>query len=284
MTHVDDDHIGGLIKAFESEDGLTKIARRVLFNSGRLIHEYFKVDPDPEKDISGNFTQAQSTSIAQGNTLERLLIDKKIWHEKVIKQGDVCQLGGSDLHFLSPSEAELEKLLGKWVKEQPSPFTSAANTDWNASYEKLLAGDRFKEDESVTNGSSLSFILRVDGKSFLFLGDAHPTTVSEGLINLGYTKDKPLIAELVKVSHHGSKGNTSAELLSLIRCSKYVVSTDGSRHGLPNKVTLARIHQINSNAEIYFNYEAVLSDVYTKEELTQLKAKVKALSGELKFA
>ena len=284
LTHVDDDHIGGLIKAFEVKNGLTKLARKVIFNSGRLIHEHFKVQADPEKDILGNFTQSQDTSIKQGNTLERLLTGLGIWHNSLIKQGDKYSLQGCELIFLTPNESELKKLLGKWEKEHHSPFTSASNTDWKGDYKSLLDQDEFKQDASTPNGSSISFILKVGSKNFLFLGDAHPMSIAQGLALLGYSADAPIEAEMVKLSHHGSKGNTNLELLSMISCFKYVVSTDATRHGLPNKTTFARIHSNNSKAVIFFNYESIISGIYSKDELAQLRGHVMALPGELTFA
>lgn len=284
LTHVDDDHIGGLIKAFEVNDGLSKLARKVIFNSGRLIHEHFKVPIDPSKEIPGNFTQSKNTSITQGNTLERLLKNLGVWHKSVIKQGDTNSLESCQLIFLTPNEGELKKLLVKWEKEQPSPFTSASNTDWKKSYKELLEQDTFKEDNSTTNGSSISFILKVGEQNFLFLGDAHPTSIIQGLATLGYDSKTPIKAEIVKLSHHGSKGNTSFELLNAIDCLNYIVSTDASRHSLPNKTTFARIHSINSNSVIFFNYKSVISSIYTNEELTQLRGHVMALPGELSFA
>lgn len=284
LTHIDDDHIGGLIKAFEAKDGITKLAKKVLFNSGRLIHNYFNVKHAPEKDIIGNFNQSQNTSVDQGNTLEKLLENKGIWHDKAISQGDEYYLNHCKLHFLSPNEKELEKLLGKWESEQLSSFTSASKKDWKLRYNELLSQDEFIEDKSKTNGSSLSFILNVNEKNYLFLGDSHPSTIVEGLINYGCKQENPLQVELCKVSHHGSKGNTNLELLSLIDCPRYIISTDGSRHGLPNKVTFARIHQMKPNAEIFFNYAAVITDVYSKDEIMQLDNKLIGLSGEISFA
>lgn len=283
LTHVDDDHIGGLIKAFEVKDGLTKLARKIMFNSGRLIHEYFKVQVDPKKEILGNFTQSKNTSINQGNTLERLLKDLGIWHESVIKQGDKHTLKGCELIFLTPDESELKKLLTTWEKGQPSPFTSASKTDWKKSYKELLAQDTFKEDNSTPNGSSISFILKVGEYNFLFLGDAHPTSIIQGLTMQGYNAGTPIKAEVVKLSHHGSKGNTSPDLLSTIDCLTYIVSTDATRHGLPNKITFARIHSKKPNAAILFNYKSVISSIYTNDELAQLKNQITALLGELKF-
>ena len=61
--------------------------------------------------------------------------------------------------------------------------------------------------------------LKVGRKNFLFLGDAHPTSITQkGLTMFGYNADTPINAEMVKLSHHGSKGNTS---LGITVCNKF---------------------------------------------------------------
>jgi len=72
--------------------------------------------------------------------------------------------------------------------------------------------------------------------------------------------------DLVKVSHHASKGNTSPRLLSLIESSKFVVSTDGSKHGLPDKEVIARIIASQLNSTIYFNYDEISKEIFSKED------------------
>ena len=56
--------------------------------------------------------------------------------------------------------------------------------------------------------------------------------------------------------HHGSKGNTSNELLELVRCDKYIVTADGDNiYNLPNKETLVRAiiyNRSHSESEIEF--------------------------------
>jgi beta-lactamase superfamily II metal-dependent hydrolase len=68
----------------------------------------------------------------------------------------------------------------------------------------------------------------------LFLGDAHDQVVADNIRTLGYSDTNKLKLDLVKISHHGSQHNTSSETLSL-DSPCYVISTDGSKHGLPNK-------------------------------------------------
>ncbi|MDH2634543.1 MBL fold metallo-hydrolase [Acinetobacter nosocomialis] len=285
LTHVDDDHIGGIISAFEDPDYLSKIALRVIFNSGQLIHEYFRQPLDEEKDIKGNFSMTTQTSIAQGDTLENLLINLGIWERKIYKQNDSYELGEVIFRFLSPNDTELSKLLKKWKKESVNTFTSLNNKDWNKDYKELLVNDKFVQDTSCHNGSSLSFIVQYMNKKFVFLGDAFPSTIISGLNNIGYSKENPLEADLVKISHHGSKKNTSYALLDILNSKKYVISTDSSIHGLPDKLTLARIHSHSNDSKIYFNYEELLNvgEIYSAEELVEYKDRIISINEDIEI-
>ena len=64
-----------------------------------------------------------------------------------------------------------------------------------------------------------------------------------------------LSLDLFKVSHHGSQNNLSLELLELIDCSRYVISTNGSRHHHPDPEAIARILVAGGDEpELLFNY------------------------------
>jgi beta-lactamase superfamily II metal-dependent hydrolase len=280
LTHVDDDHIGGLLKAFEHPDYLPIITKKVLFNSGQLISEKF--DQHNELiEVQGNFDSNPQTSINQGITFEKFISDHQLWDRRLIKQLSIYSLSDLTLKFLSPNDSALRRLLNTWTTEQESPLTSATNTDYRFEYDELLASDSFQEDKSIHNGSSLSFILEKGDLKLVFLGDAYPSIVIEGLHKLGYTEENPLNAEFVKLSHHGSKCNTNVELLKLIKTDKYVVSTDGTKHGLPNKTTFARIHSVYPHAVILFNYPDLISNIFTDSERNILGNRLKGLDGEI---
>jgi beta-lactamase superfamily II metal-dependent hydrolase len=285
LTHVDDDHIGGIISAFENPEYLPQIAQKVIFNSGQLIHEYFRQPIDNEKDIKGNFSMNTQTSIAQGDTLENLLIHLGVWERKLYKQNDLYELGNIIFRFLSPNDTELSKLLKKWKKESENTFTSSKNKDWKKGYKELLANDKFVQDTSCHNGSSLSFIVQYMNKNFVFLGDAFPSTIIAGLKNLGYSKENSLDADLVKISHHGSKKNTNYELLDILNSKNYIISTDSSIHGLPDKLTLARIHAHSNDSIIYFNYEELLivDEIYNEKELIEYKDRIISITEDIEI-
>lgn len=60
--------------------------------------------------------------------------------------------------------------------------------------------------------------------------------------------------------HHGSDRNLSKNLLDLIDCDRYLISTSGARHAHPNEITMARIFTHGgAEKEIIFNYRTVVA-------------------------
>jgi beta-lactamase superfamily II metal-dependent hydrolase len=273
LTHVDDDHIGGLIAGFNKHGYLTDLTQEVWFNSGKLILNYLEQPIDDSHFVVFKNSVSSNTSSRQGIKLEDHLTELDIWPHPLIKSGDEFERFNCKFTVLSPSLSKLEKLSIKWEKERVNANTSASKKDYSKSFEQLLAADKFKEDNSIHNGSSLAFIFEYGEKALLLLGDAHPSTVVESLKVQGYSAQIPLLIDYVKVSHHGSKANTSDELLTLIDCNNFIISTNGNHHGLPNKKTLARIIKCFPNANLMFNYPNLIGEIFSDEELTNASFK-----------
>ncbi|MBQ0732028.1 MAG: MBL fold metallo-hydrolase [Oleispira antarctica] len=275
LTHVDDDHIGGLLSAFKNGELLDKLTKKVWFNSGKLIFDTFDKVADESNYIDMGLRNSDGqglTSIGQGVTFESYLEKNNIWDKKLIIEGEDRELFGAKFIFLSPTKEKLEKLLIKWKKDKPESLTSSKVTDYDKTFDELLVSDKFKNDKSVHNGSSIAFIFEYKEKRILLLGDAHDDVIVDSLkkkIEGGQSNR----FELVKLSHHGSKNNTSASFLNLIECNDYVISTDASKHGLPNKLTLARIFDSKPKASIHFNYPEIikLKIFKSEQERTDIK-------------
>ena len=68
--------------------------------------------------------------------------------------------------------------------------------------------------------------------------------------------DGKLKVDLVKLSHHGSGGNTGPDLIEKIACKHYVVSTNGSIYRHPYPETMAWIIKRGGQEPvIHFNYK-----------------------------
>jgi beta-lactamase superfamily II metal-dependent hydrolase len=270
LTHFDDDHIGGVLRWMNKDKEASKLIKKVWFNSGKEIAKKFESDENKELDIKIiDGADDFHTSPKQGIKFEKYLRDNNLWEGKIIEQGSEFDLFGLQFKILSPNKEKLEKLL-KLYKKEKDYFTSGSEFDFQTSLKEFIdeenqPGFKFKEETRVANGSSIAFIIENKVESFLFLGDAHPSVVVEGLNNFGYNKNNVLNAEFMKVSHHGSKCNTSKELLEIVKTDKYLISSNATKHGLPNKRTIARIINNNPDAFIYFNYN-LKDDIFSKQD------------------
>lgn len=260
LTHFDDDHIGGILRWLNKDKEAVSLIKKVWFNSGKEIAKKFMSEENKDLDIKiAEETDDFYTSPKQGIKFEKYLRENNLWEGKIIQQGLVCDLFGLKFKILSPNDDKLDKLLKQYEK-QTDYFTIGGEYDFETSLkdfndEESQPGFKFREDNSVANGSSTAFIMEYENKNFLFLADAHPSVVVEGLNKFGYNKDNPLNVELMKVSHHGSMYNTSKELLEIVKTNSYLISSNATKHGLPNKRTIARIIHNSPSAFIYFNYD-----------------------------
>jgi hypothetical protein len=268
LSHVDADHIEGLVRLF-AERPLPFAVDRVWFNGWRQMNK--------EHGMLGAL---------QGEFLSALLARRvpNSWDidgpPQVIPQTGPLPTttlpGGMKLTLVSPTVESLKKMAGQWK----TTLTTAGILpgDLDAAWTKLatmrkflpktgllgttpnldvLIKKQFPTDQAKPNGSSIAFLAEYEGKSALFLADAHPTIVAASVTRLcqqrGVTR---LPVDVVKISHHGSKGNTSATLLRLLDCKRILISTSGQRFRHPHAQCMAQLIKWCKPTEIYFNYRS----------------------------
>jgi beta-lactamase superfamily II metal-dependent hydrolase len=275
LTHIDDDHIGGLLRAFEAPGYLRDLVKSIWFNSSKNITDYFGHPEIPENDVVLS-DDSPETSAQQGKALDALLEEIGCKQTPIVKAGQVITMGPFKFTILSPNESHLHKLLHVWPYDGTSSETAGTANDHSLSFEDIWAADEFKKDSSLPNGSSIAFIAEADGKSMLFLGDAHDQTVVDSLQSLGYCSESKLNVDFVKVSHHGSRHNTSKHFLAMINAGKYLISTNGLRHGLPDKRTIARILASTEDSLICFNYRSVIESLLLPSEVGAYSQRLQA--------
>lgn len=96
-----------------------------------------------------------------------------------------------------------------------------------------------QDNQKTENGSSIAFILTYKNKNLLFLGDAFSEVYYQNLLKWK-NRGGSSYFNAIKVSHHGSKANTSDEFLKEFDSSIYLISTDG-KYDHPNLETIAKI-------------------------------------------
>ena len=196
------------------------------------------------------------------------------------------------IFLLSPDNQKLEKLKILWneeLKRYGINFSFVSSTLYDDAFEMLLAWEKEKAskqhgeisasgsisdlvkclpkvDTTATNGSSIAFILEIQEKKLLFLSDSHPDLIVKSLNE--YQREGPIKFDFIKVSHHGSFGNISQELLNKIDATRFLFSTNGRRNNHPDKETIAHIinQSTDSIKELYFNYTTKNSAFFDRED------------------
>lgn len=263
LTHCDDDHIGGLMEFFEKDTSLFKYITTVFYNYPRELEKNHPnvnghiQEPQINKNTSGNLSPDQLKKFTElleesgGEVVSSVYYDYKFPEDNNFK-----------ITILSPRQETLD-IFNTWI--EPKLGLLSKIPDWNVPISKLV-DYRDKKDTSPTNASSISFILEYNDKNYLFLADALATDIVESLIEIGYSEEYKINASLVKVSHHGSKYNTSHGLLNLINSKSFVILTNGKIHNHPDKESLAKIIHHNPDACLMFNYEFDFDRLFSEQD------------------
>lgn len=264
VTHIDDDHIGGVLDLLENvPSGLT--IGEVWFNAYRHL-----VPPDKlGEEQAERLSELLDGLVARGTLKWNASFGGKA---AVVAEGGslprLCRQDGLVLTLLSPDQGQLVKLAGAWkevVKEAEGTEAKDEPTDrlgrndpWPPNI-PALARARFYEDRKEANGSSIAFLLEYGKIRILFAADSFPGRILKSLGRL--TCSKPVKLDAYKLSHHGSKKNNSSDLLRSVSCSTYLISTDGSYSGHPDAEALARVLMDGGpNPLLIFNAKAKFTD------------------------
>lgn len=263
ITHIDDDHIAGIVTLFSDKKYYNIYSRikGVYFNSS----DYLKKQSPDSADIPRQIKlhgSTNKTSALSGKRLEEKLIDLNIQHHDSLISGVKFTIDDISFTILSPSTNLLRKY-ESWLDKQYPAKTSALR-DYSRPISELISYPD-KEDNSVTNGSSIAMLVEYRNKKILLLGDSYPSVICESLTELGYSDNNKLTVDLVKTSHHGSRYNSSNALWEMIHSPKFVISTNGTKHQLPHKQALAKIIASQSNAELLFNYP-IYQEIFSEED------------------
>jgi hypothetical protein len=167
--------------------------------------------------------------------------------------------------ILSPDREQLSALIPYWRAEcakhgltpgrDPQPETPTGFESFGAIDVERAADEKFDPDPSLTNATSIGSYFEYDGIRIVFTGDADNARLIKSLRTRADADGSRLRLDALKVAHHGSRRNISTEFLSLIDCRRYLISTNGVRHGHPNETAMARILKYGgTDKEIAFNY------------------------------
>lgn len=250
LTHVDEDHINGVFPLLEDYPKKFSL-EKVYINT-------------PES-YAAPATNSGEISIRQAITIEQLLLDKSIPYHSLLQGDRVIIQDDIWLEIISPTSEDMNyfnsmyrTVKADWIAEIEISINEKIENMETLSQKK----DSFKTKKAdFVNAASIAFILKFKNKKLLFLGDAHPETITEYLKKEGYSTQNKYVFDYIKLSHHGSITSISNEFISLITCNKFIFSTNGgkskSRH--PSRELIAKLALNIERAEaetltFLFNY------------------------------
>ncbi|MHA3062036.1 ComEC/Rec2 family competence protein [Acinetobacter sp. ANC 4636] len=316
ITHIDNDHVNGIIKLLQHPQ-CPEISEIYFNGVEQLLGSNISEDSECKVDRKFEALKAELSNIdgnvkigySEGTSLSYLIklnnincnpivSGQAIFREKITE----FHIGDFKFNLIGPILKDLNELRKKWndklcqknikAKIISRSYAKAFETyvscleEDNYLKKKIssttsmtvdtLASSQFITDSSLTNKSSLSFLIEYADKKILCLGDCHAETVESWLDSI---EVDILNIDLVKISHHGSKNNTSLNLLNRINCQNYFISTNGNKHNHPDLETLARIAKVNINKEtfIYINYEIKHIPSWFLEEISKNYTNIKII-------
>ena len=207
-------------------------------------------------------------------TLAECILRKEEWkrtwrREYVTDESPAIQLANNmgRIIFLSPSQAALDKKYRKLFWQQLYKQKEEEYEKEETIYEALMRIAQLDEDEEIkeenvndctinehtleqyacqslskmddNNMASIAFVWEHQGHRILFMGDADPTQVSKAIEEVYKDETKPVIFDLIKVSHHGSAHSTSCGLMDVIDSERFFFTGGGKER--PSLQTLGRI-------------------------------------------
>jgi hypothetical protein len=280
VTHIDVDHIGGIVRLLADPPAGLSIGD-VWFNGrGHLEEDPFLGVRDGERLMEVLNLAGRSWNQAFGGGAVVLPETGSL---------PVVDLpGGMRLTLLGPGRQRLQDLAEHWDDELEDLGIVAKSASLSAEDEggflaaaspnvELLARSPFQPDGSVPNGSSIALLTEHAGKRVLFAGDAYAGEVLAAVRTLAAAEGgSRLEVDALKLSHHGGRKNTSVELLAALACKRFLFSSDGTIYDHPQPESVARVivhGRARGRPELWFNYRSEENRVWDDVELFEAPGK-----------
>lgn len=255
LTHIDDDHIMGLLDLLDElkMGDAPCVPSNFMFNAfedakSLLASEFATPHIASVLSSPASLSHEVLASVGQGRSLREgvrgLGLRTNLGDGKLLVAGDepivIVDDDGIKITLVGPSEARLAQLHAEWKKKTKNIAPASAES---AAFLAAYA------DKSVYNLASLILVAETKGASahtMLLTGDARGDDIIAGLEMGGFLSDGKAHFGILKMPHHGSNRNITKKFLQDITADHYVISADG-RHGNPDGETLEWITSIADN-------------------------------------
>jgi hypothetical protein len=258
VTHIDDDHINGIVAYFQmlAADGAGGRPKELWHNnlSDQLgpelgaevasVLESAKALLDSDDSLRGITSGTEGImGVPKADELSGLAVEMEdvalnagFTNRVVTVEGAPARIafGSIEIQLIAPFKKRLEELKNvwrMWLSEHPGyrPLLEQA-TGMDPSPEALRPPGLILGDISeVTkqNLASIMFLARGDDRTFLMTGDGHSTHILDGMRHVGAMDDRVHV-DVLKVPHHGSEDNMKDPFCRQVTADHYVFCADGA--------------------------------------------------------
>lgn len=260
VTHIDTDHIGGVLELLENPPAGLRIGQ-VWFNAWRHL------EPDALDLLGPIDGEILSVQLDRTGWKWNTSFRQKGHAAAVRSSGPLRSYrlpGSMTLTLLSPGTEQLRRLRDNWetvirqeglAPGEPSTRLREKAARKGVKLDFLGPADPVRAwadaetdlDETPANGSTIAVLAEreeEDGttKSCLLAGDAYAPVLAAGIQRLAEERGEPrLRVDAFKLPHHGSRRNVTRELLEGVDCRRYLFSSDGTIYKHPDPEAVARV-------------------------------------------
>lgn len=272
VTHVDQDHIGGVLTGIAESDPPDGFdIDDVWFNgwehlSGGVVHSA----SDNDLEAFGPAQGERLTSFLKSYNWNMAFEGNPVVRANGEPPSSITFSDGLKLTVIGPTPNRLESFKKTWkedvllalkkgkldeVSEGLEPYGAKKQPKLNTIDDlKALAEEDASTDSSHANGSSIALVLEYRDSKVVLAGDAFGEDLVDGLKAFS-KEDEPVVIDAIKLPHHGSKKNITKQLVESVSCKHWLFSTDGTRFKHPDAVAVARVLHANIGKDpiLYFN-------------------------------
>lgn len=253
VSHIDDDHIGGLLALAEDPGGGLGLNCASWVVPKTLWHNSF-TDLAGESGSVGDLalgyettstTAAVIASVPQSRRLRSCAKNLGWQLNRPFKNG-LVQDGLVQAPAQGGQRVKLDDATDILVLSPRTDEIEGLRTEWSRQLERLRKGKTISAktaeylDRSPYNLSSIVCLVRQGERKILLAGDARGDLILDSLDAAGVTREGTVHVDVLKIPHHGSIRNLDTDFFERITADHYVISANG-RDGNPKTETLKLI-------------------------------------------
>lgn len=255
ITHFDRDHYEGIIEWLKEDPSRLQKIDKIWVNCAGVIPVEM-----------GTEVSAYNNNHSFKKFMEGIEINHPDWNidwkqEIIAGYKTYNQNPFVEIEVIAPTNEAKGIFEQEYENKYPAVSAQGVTDQMSKSLKELADDETLKPVYQKVNNSSIAMIIRTNDKSLLMTGDGMATDMYNYITQkLNKSKDDPLSVDIMKMPHHGSRYNINNDLLDVVDCDTYLISTNGGAGNAnhPDRQTIAKIlkreGRRDKHIEICLNY------------------------------